>query len=142
MTRDNVSVTVDAVVYFRVVDPVAAVIRVENFLKAQIRDGRFTVRAFFDTPTGIAVEQTPVLIPGNDTWISLQGCSSTSGVKTMTFSLSASLADPVSSWPTMVYTMYTSYGVEMVTETRLGLEPASVRVLASPWEVPLNDSLI
>jgi hypothetical protein len=109
---------------------------------AQIRDGRFTVRAFFDTPTGIAVEQTPILIPGNDTWISLQGCSSTAGVKTTTFSLSASLADPVSSWPTMVYTMYTSYGVEMVTETRLGLQPAAVRVLASSWEVPLNDSLI
>jgi hypothetical protein len=34
MTRDNVPVTVDAVVYFRVVDPEAAVVKVENFLKA------------------------------------------------------------------------------------------------------------
>src|SRR3972149_2509477 len=34
MTRDNVPVTVDAVVYFRVVDPVSAVIKVENFFKA------------------------------------------------------------------------------------------------------------
>src|SRR5881296_2985339 len=34
MTRDNVPATVDAVVYFRVLDPVAAVIKVENFLKA------------------------------------------------------------------------------------------------------------
>src|SRR6201997_3204954 len=34
MTRDNVPVTVDAVVYFRVVEPVAAVVKVENFLKA------------------------------------------------------------------------------------------------------------
>src|SRR5215469_3737511 len=33
MTRDNVPVTVDAVVYFRVVDPAAAVVRVENYLK-------------------------------------------------------------------------------------------------------------
>ena len=30
MTRDNVPVTVDAVVYFRVIDPEAAVVRVEN----------------------------------------------------------------------------------------------------------------
>jgi regulator of protease activity HflC (stomatin/prohibitin superfamily) len=30
MTRDNVPMTVDAVVYFRVVDPEAAVVRVEN----------------------------------------------------------------------------------------------------------------
>jgi len=34
MTLDNVPVTVDAVVYFRVDDPVAAVVKVENFLKA------------------------------------------------------------------------------------------------------------
>ena len=34
MTRDNVPATVDAVVYFRVVDPVAAVVKVENYLKA------------------------------------------------------------------------------------------------------------
>jgi len=31
LTRDNVSVTVDAVVYYRVIDPVAAVTRVSNY---------------------------------------------------------------------------------------------------------------
>src|SRR2546429_5530365 len=35
MTRDNVPATVDAVVYFRVVDPSAAVVKVENFWKAR-----------------------------------------------------------------------------------------------------------
>src|SRR5205823_2613734 len=34
MTRDNVPVTVDAVVYFHVTDPQAAVVRVENYLRA------------------------------------------------------------------------------------------------------------
>jgi regulator of protease activity HflC (stomatin/prohibitin superfamily) len=34
MTRDNVPATVDAVVYFRIVDPVAAVIKVEDYYKA------------------------------------------------------------------------------------------------------------
>src|SRR5213594_1310995 len=34
MTRDNVPATVDAVVYFRVVDPNQAVVKVENFWKA------------------------------------------------------------------------------------------------------------
>src|SRR5688572_31416212 len=34
MTHDNVPVTVDAVVYFRVVEPEAAVIKVESFWKA------------------------------------------------------------------------------------------------------------
>ena len=45
MTRDNVPVTVDAVVYFRVVDPAAAVIRVENYLKATSLISQTTLRS-------------------------------------------------------------------------------------------------
>lgn len=45
MTRDNVPVTVDAVVYFRVVDPVAAVVKVENFLKASSLVAQTTLRS-------------------------------------------------------------------------------------------------
>src|SRR6266705_1797945 len=45
MTRDNVPVTVDAVVYFRVVDPQAAVVQVENFLKATSLIAQTTLRS-------------------------------------------------------------------------------------------------
>ena len=45
MTRDNVPATVDAVVYFRVVDPVAAVVKVENFLKASSLIAQTTLRS-------------------------------------------------------------------------------------------------
>ena len=45
MTRDNVPVTVDAVVYFRVVEPVAAVVKVENFLKATSLIAQTTLRS-------------------------------------------------------------------------------------------------
>lgn len=45
MTRDNVPVTVDAVVYFRVVDPVAALVKVENFLKASSLIAQTTLRS-------------------------------------------------------------------------------------------------
>ena len=45
MTRDNVPVTVDAVVYFRVVDAVAAVIKVENYLKATSLIAQTTLRS-------------------------------------------------------------------------------------------------
>ncbi len=34
ITRDNVSVKVNAVLYFRIVDPERAIIRVENFMAA------------------------------------------------------------------------------------------------------------
>ncbi|MBI4621914.1 MAG: SPFH domain-containing protein [Verrucomicrobia bacterium] len=45
MTRDNVPVTVDAVVYFRVVDPEAAVVKVEFFLKATSLIAQTTLRS-------------------------------------------------------------------------------------------------
>ncbi|MDA1275053.1 MAG: SPFH domain-containing protein [Verrucomicrobia bacterium] len=45
MTCDNVPVTVDAVVYFRVVDPVSAVNKVENFLKATSLIAQTTLRS-------------------------------------------------------------------------------------------------
>src|SRR6201987_5131063 len=45
MTRDNVPVTVDDVVYFRVVEPEAAVVRVENYLKATSLLSQTTLRS-------------------------------------------------------------------------------------------------
>jgi regulator of protease activity HflC (stomatin/prohibitin superfamily) len=45
MTRDNVPATVDAVVYFRVVDPEAAVVKVENFWKATSLLAQTTLRS-------------------------------------------------------------------------------------------------
>jgi regulator of protease activity HflC (stomatin/prohibitin superfamily) len=45
MTHDNVPVTVDAVVYFRVVDSEAAVVKVENYLKATSLIAQTTLRS-------------------------------------------------------------------------------------------------
>jgi regulator of protease activity HflC (stomatin/prohibitin superfamily) len=45
ITRDNVSVKVNAVVYFRVVDPVRAVVEVENFLYATSQEAQTTLRS-------------------------------------------------------------------------------------------------
>lgn len=45
MTRDNVPVTVDAVVYFRIVNPEDAVVKVENFSKATFLLGQTTLRS-------------------------------------------------------------------------------------------------
>ncbi len=45
MTRDNVPVSVDAVVYFRVIDPQSAVVKVENFLKATSLIAQTTLRS-------------------------------------------------------------------------------------------------
>jgi regulator of protease activity HflC (stomatin/prohibitin superfamily) len=45
MTRDNVPVTVDAVVYFRVVNPEDAIVKVENFSRATYLIAQTTLRS-------------------------------------------------------------------------------------------------
>ena len=45
MTRDNVPATVDAVVYFRIVDPASAVVKVEDFLQATSLIAQTTLRS-------------------------------------------------------------------------------------------------
>jgi regulator of protease activity HflC (stomatin/prohibitin superfamily) len=45
ITRDNVSVKVNAVVFFRVVDPIKAIIEVENFLYATSQLAQTTLRS-------------------------------------------------------------------------------------------------
>ncbi len=45
ITRDNVSVKVNAVIYFRVVDPVNAIISVENFIYATSQLAQTTLRS-------------------------------------------------------------------------------------------------
>jgi regulator of protease activity HflC (stomatin/prohibitin superfamily) len=45
ITRDNVSVKVNAVVYFRVMDPIKAIVQVENFLYATSQEAQTTLRS-------------------------------------------------------------------------------------------------
>ena len=45
MTRDNVPVTVDAVLYFRVVEPESAIVKVENYLRATSLIAQTTLRS-------------------------------------------------------------------------------------------------
>ncbi|MCU0241449.1 MAG: slipin family protein [Vicinamibacteria bacterium] len=45
ITRDNVSVKVNAVVYFRVMDPIKAVVEVENYLYATSQEAQTTLRS-------------------------------------------------------------------------------------------------
>jgi len=45
MTKDNVPATVDAVIYFRVEDPIAAVVKVENYFRATSLIAQTTLRS-------------------------------------------------------------------------------------------------
>ena len=45
ITRDNVSVRVDAVVYFRVIDPIKAVVNVQNYMFAVSQQAQTSLRS-------------------------------------------------------------------------------------------------
>jgi regulator of protease activity HflC (stomatin/prohibitin superfamily) len=45
ITQDNVSIKVNAVVYFRVIDPQKAIVQVENFLAATSQISQTTLRS-------------------------------------------------------------------------------------------------
>lgn len=49
ITRDNVSVKVNAVIYFRVMDPIRAIVEVENFLFATSQLAQTTLRSVLGT---------------------------------------------------------------------------------------------
>ena len=51
ITRDNVSVKVNAVVYFRVMDPAKAVVKVENYLYATSQLAQTTLRSMLGQAT-------------------------------------------------------------------------------------------
>ena len=51
ITRDNVSVKVNAVVYFRVMDPQQAVVQVENYLYATSQIAQTTLRSSSARPS-------------------------------------------------------------------------------------------
>jgi len=51
ISRDNVSVTVNAVVYYRVIDPEKAIIQVENYNQATSELAQTTLRSVVGQPT-------------------------------------------------------------------------------------------
>jgi regulator of protease activity HflC (stomatin/prohibitin superfamily) len=50
MTSDNVTVEVNAVIFFQVVDPQAAIVRVFNFMEATSQIAQSTLRAILVSP--------------------------------------------------------------------------------------------
>jgi hypothetical protein len=106
------------------------------------RTGRYEMRAYFESALGLSVDQIPLLVPDNATWVALAGCVDQVANLAPDFSVSASLALPPPSWPREIYTMYELQGVETVSVLSLGIEPARVDVVASPWGKPLTDSAL
>jgi len=99
----------------------------------QMRGGRYTLRAFFESASGLSAYETQVLLVNASSWIWLQGCAAFSNSLASSFSLSAPLTAPVSQWPRELWVMFADDGIETFSEAPLPVEPAAIELYASPW---------
>lgn len=105
-----------------------------------VREGRATLRAFFESSAGLQTLQSPVLIPDSSTWEWLSGCTSTVDGAGSNFTASASLKLAPHTWPRAMYFMYAGSGVEGYSRVRISVSFSVVNFIAEPWGTPLTDS--
>ncbi|HEY6283398.1 MAG TPA: hypothetical protein VIW22_05680, partial [Nitrososphaerales archaeon] len=104
-----------------------------------VREGRATIRAFFESSAGLQTFQTQVLIPDSSTWDWLPGCTSSVNGVGSNFTASASLRLSPDLWPRSMYLMYVESGVEAFSRVPISVFPSVVNLVALPWDVPLTD---
>jgi hypothetical protein len=108
----------------------------------QLRQGRSTIRAFFDNAKGLVVEEASALIPNNNSWLWLGPLCPTSQVSSESFSYQTNLANGIGCDPRNLYLMYRVSGVEAVSSQPLSLNASKIAFIASPWGAPLSDAAI
>jgi hypothetical protein len=105
-----------------------------------VREGRATLRAFFESSSGLQTFQTSILIPDASTWEWLSGCTSSVAGVGSNFTASASLKLPPDLWPRAMYLMYAESGVEAFSRVKISVSASIVNFVAEPWGTPLTDS--
>jgi hypothetical protein len=104
-----------------------------------VREGRATVRAFFESSSGLQTFESPVLIPDNSAWEWLSGCTSSENGVGSNFTASASLNLAPDLWPRTMYFMYSESGVEGYSKVGISVLPSVVNLVAAQWGAPLTD---
>ncbi|MDA4126801.1 MAG: hypothetical protein OK452_06335 [Thaumarchaeota archaeon] len=104
-----------------------------------VREGRATVRAFFESSAGLQTLQSQVLIPDYSTWEWLPGCTSSVDGVGSNFTASASLKLVPELWPRAMYFMYSASGVEAYSKVPVTVLPSVVNLVAVQWGAPLTD---
>lgn len=102
------------------------------------RLGRYEARAFFESSSGLYVVQVRILVPDQESWLSLDSCQLTR-VGSSSISYLTSLRGDSSTWPTGLYLMYRVFGVESASLMPLNLKLSKVTFVAEPWQVPVDD---
>lgn len=110
--------------------------------QAALRDGRYVLRSFFETASGLSASESRVLIvgsPGSQSWISLDSCKAFPISAPSTFQQSVSLTTAPSLWPSGMYYMYDVSGIDTEGFLPLDIQIARIAFQGTPWNVSLSD---
>jgi hypothetical protein len=102
-----------------------------------MRTGRYLIRAFFESPAGLTVTETSILIPNSRSWVSLAACQ-LQNVTAPDLSFPLTLSSDPGNWPRAAYFMFRSGGVEGLSYAAIRLNISSLVFVAQPWGVRIS----
>lgn len=107
-----------------------------------LRAGRYDLRLFERTASGLTVQEAPFLREADGSWLSLGGCTSLVNVSSQGFTISTNLDGPTSTWPRQLVTMYTMDGVESYSLSEVNSTESVIRLHDVPNGNPLAGAAI
>lgn len=103
-----------------------------------LRDGRYDLRVFVNGPSGVVSFDRPYLKVNATGWVALGGCTQVSAVTSSTFVMTTNLAGSNSTWPRLLYTMYSEDGVDSYTVSTVPTVEGRVDVRAASKPVGIQ----
>lgn len=93
-----------------------------------LRPGRYDLRVYVRGPSGLASYDAPYVLINGTAWLSLGGCTQLVNVASQGFQMTTNLESSNSTWPRLLYTMYTEGGVDGVTALPVPVSEARIDV--------------
>jgi hypothetical protein len=109
---------------------------------AHPREGRFELRAFVRTSSGLYVYALPVFLTPGGGMVWVKSCSAAQNVDGSNLTLSAPVNANPASWAHSVYLLYRYQGIEEIASGNVSIGLAEVDALAAPWNHPLTNCTV
>lgn len=96
-----------------------------------LRVGRYDLRSYVRTSSGLIPFDTPYLRTNATGWVSLNQCTELTDVNSNSFVMASDLDNSNSTWPRLLYTLYTSGGIDGFTVTKINAAEARIDLVTA-----------
>jgi hypothetical protein len=94
------------------------------------RQGKYELSAYFNSASGLFVEQTSMLLLQDGKWLWTGGCNTTQ-ISSLSFTEQSSLTTSPNKWPTTFYLTYDVEGIDAYSALDLNLNQTGIHFLGS-----------